>query len=258
MSAIWGEAPPLRVIPIASGEGAWNMALDEALLETANETGEPILRFYTWARPVLSLGYFQAIEQRQAHPASLPCDLVRRASGGGAIVHDRELTYSLCAPRKLGKKELAADYYRIVHEAVITVLRRQGVIAELVAEGGAFRGRIDPFLCFERRSPNDVVINGQKVGGSAQRRTETAVLQHGSLLIGVSAFAPELPGIEQLLSKTFSLEFLASELAATIAARLGTAYVVGNPSSAEFSRASEISATKYGAYAWSAKIRKNV
>jgi lipoate-protein ligase A len=256
-TAIWGEAPPLRIIPIQSGEGAWNMAVDEALLETTNETGEPILRFYTWSRPVLSLGFFQEISHRQAHPESLPCTLVRRASGGGAIVHDQELTYSLCAPRKLGKKELAGEYYRIIHEVIACILHSEGVFAELVSKSETPSGRIEPFLCFERRSPNDVVANGYKICGSAQRRSDKAVLQHGSLLIRTSRFASTLPGIEQLSSRTIDQQAVVAQLGPSIASRLGSAYVHGNLSSSELSRAGEISATKYGAYAWNAKIRKN-
>ena len=78
--------------------GAWNMALDEALLESAGDDPMATLRFYRWSEPTLSLGYFQRSAERAAHIASRDCPLVRRASGGGAILHDAELTYSLTIP----------------------------------------------------------------------------------------------------------------------------------------------------------------
>src|SRR5436190_15116613 len=80
--------------------GPMNMAIDEALLESAATDGVATLRLYQWSEPTLSLGYFQAAEERERHQASTNCPLVRRASGGGAILHDRELTYSLALPEK--------------------------------------------------------------------------------------------------------------------------------------------------------------
>ena len=82
------------------------MAVDETLLESAAETSATTLRFYRWDRPTLSLGYFQQTADRTQHPESADCPLVRRSSGGGAIVHDHELTYSLAAakPHTLGRQ----------------------------------------------------------------------------------------------------------------------------------------------------------
>ena len=85
----------IRLLHDPPAAGAWNMAVDEALLETAADSGVATLRFYQWNEPTLSLGYFQAATDRDQHPASRDCPLVRRASGGGAILHDRELTYSM-------------------------------------------------------------------------------------------------------------------------------------------------------------------
>ena len=82
--------PPLR--------GPWNMAVDEALLADDVETDAATLRFYRWSEPTLSLGYFQSYADRELHAASRGCAVVRRQSGGGAILHDRELTYSLVLP----------------------------------------------------------------------------------------------------------------------------------------------------------------
>src|SRR5437868_3979467 len=89
----------LRLIIDSPGDGAWNMAVDEALLETAANTNQATLRLYQWRQPTLSLGYFQLAADRAQHAASAACLLIRRPSGGGAILHDRELTYSIALPR---------------------------------------------------------------------------------------------------------------------------------------------------------------
>ena len=107
------------------------MAVDEALLETAASLGVPTLRFYQWQEPTMSLGYFQEYEDRLRHAASAGCPTVRRASGGGAIMHDRELTYSLAVPEG---HPLVADRlrtYRVVHESLIETLRQWEVDARL-------------------------------------------------------------------------------------------------------------------------------
>ena len=111
-------------------DGAWNMAVDEVLLKAA-AAGRCCFRFYRWQVPTLSLGYFQAIDDRRRHVASFGCPVVRRSSGGGAIVHDRELTYSVALP---GEHPLAMGrmlLYQAVHQTLIEVLAAAGIQAEI-------------------------------------------------------------------------------------------------------------------------------
>jgi lipoate-protein ligase A len=185
----------IRLLVDPPAAGAWNMAVDEALLESA-EAGVTTLRFYQWSEPTLSLGYFQAADERQGHAASRGCPLVRRASGGGAIVHDRELTYSFAAPIA-GRLAAAAALYDVFHDTLIDVLGRWQVLAarckpavHLPAAGGR-----PPFLCFQRRARGDVLCGDAKIAGSAQRRQRGGLLQHGSVLLARSPSAPELAGI---------------------------------------------------------------
>jgi len=233
-------------------DGLTNMAVDEALLgmAAAGELG-PVLRFYQWSPATLSLGYFQRYTERAAHPPSEHCAVVRRASGGGAILHDRELTYSLVLPAGHALTARAEPLYRAVHQALIDVLAERRLAArfwddvasandlagvspsqEAFACGDAPRqtlspnpnalvsARPEPFLCFQRRSPGDLVMraNGDrstepaawhKILGSAQRRRHGAVLQHGSLLLARSAFAPELAGLDELAGTDFAVSELA-------------------------------------------------
>lgn len=178
-------------------DGAWNMAVDETLLEWGAETGGLCWRFYRWQEPTLSLGYFQRCEDRDAHAASRTCPLVRRASGGGAILHDRELTYSVVVPAKHPLAIHHQTLYGTVHNVLIEVLSRFGIAARCCGDGSRASGP-SPFLCFQRRSPGDVVVGDVKIAGSAQRRNRGAVLQHGSLLIQRSEAAPELLGLTDL------------------------------------------------------------
>ncbi len=189
--------PRLRRLVDAPAAGAWNMAVDEVLLESA-AAGQPSLRFYGWTPATLSLGYFQRAADRLLHPASQHCPLVRRESGGGAIVHDRELTYALALPVH---HPLAVDpprLYRLLHGTLAEVLSQWGISARLRSAAEAKRPSPEPFLCFQRRAEGDLVRGEFKVAGSAQRRRSGALLQHGSVLLARSTAAPELPGLEDL------------------------------------------------------------
>ena len=193
----------LFVDPPASG--VWNMAIDEALLASMTVSPTAILRFYQWDKPTLSLGYFQASHDRNQHPASAQADIVRRLSGGGAIVHDQELTYSLVLPKSHPSAQNIQSLYDIVHKTIVLELRRrlpQYTDWNVVQCSQKREDR--PFLCFQRRFVGDIVMESSdkdiahKVVGSAQRRRGGHILQHGSILLKRSSAAPELPGIFEL------------------------------------------------------------
>ena len=177
--------------------GPRNMALDEALLEL----GRPVLRFYRWSEPTVSLGYFQRYTERESHRASRLCPVVRRRSGGGAIVHDKELTYSLVLPCNSPLATQRLELYEAIHRSFIMVLRQFGVMAEF---SGVEQGGKEAFLCFQRLSVHDIVMRRPgkcvlKILGSAQYRNKTgSILQHGSLLLDRSVAAPEIDGIRQI------------------------------------------------------------
>lgn len=178
------------------------MARDEALLVSARD-GVASLRLYGWSEPTLSLGYFQSYADRVVHEASRRCPLVRRHSGGGAIVHDRELTYSVALPLADDERRSTHGLVTAVHDGLASVWRAAGLDARLAtgdepSPPGPREHDGRPFLCFQRRAEGDLLIGPHKVGGSAQRRWHGALLQHGSILLARSAAAPELPGVEDL------------------------------------------------------------
>ena len=191
----------LRLVIDDACPGSWNMAVDEALLEQAAAGGTATLRFYRWSEPTLSLGYFQTYQSREGHRPSRDCPIVRRASGGGALVHDRELTYSFTAPISDRAAADVEQLYYAFHETMVSTLDSFGIEAALVTTAAAVKPTKEPFLCFQRRTAGDLLVGGAKVLGSAQRRRKSAVLQHGGLLISKSASAPELDGISELAGK---------------------------------------------------------
>ncbi|MFM7517200.1 MAG: lipoyl protein ligase domain-containing protein [Pirellula sp.] len=206
--------------------GLDNMRIDQQLLHTANpwelvqgssvETRKPsiLIRLYYWSEPTLSLGNFQSIQELQqaddtlGHPDLGRLVWVQRKTGGGAILHDQEVTYSIVvpsddSPMELGSKGHSEKLYRAVHESVVSGLVKMGLDASLSeactcsVAGGANKAK-EPFLCFHRRTPVDVVVGKHKVLGSAQRRVKTGLLQHGSFLVSRSPHYPSLLGVADL------------------------------------------------------------
>ncbi|NBV44062.1 MAG: hypothetical protein EBR86_00065 [Planctomycetia bacterium] len=180
---------PLRYWIDDPAIGSVNMAADEWLAGVAVSAGVPVARFSTWSRATLSLGAFQAAAAVPADGlAALP--LVRRASGGGAILHGTDLTCTVAVPRSHPWGGEAQRLYDEVHRALVGVLAAAGLRAALhpaVGDPGAAAAATEAFLCFDRRATGDVVLPAPtgrwpKILGSAQRRHHAAVVQHGSLL----------------------------------------------------------------------------
>lgn len=175
-----------RLLDTPALDGATNMAVDVWLMERARRTGESVLRTYRWSRPTLSLGRNQAAAglYRRDDIARRGIDVVRRPTGGRAILHWRELTYSVTAPSP-GQGSLRADYSR-VNDILIQALASLGVAAT-VAGATATHNRPTERPCFAEPSPGEIVVRAGersgKVVGSAQVREGGAWLQHGSILL---------------------------------------------------------------------------
>jgi lipoate-protein ligase A len=232
------------------------MAFDDALAEYSVEHGVATLRFYQWAEPTLSLGYFQAVANRREHPASLACPIVRRPSGGGAILHDRELTYSLAIPASHPAAADAGQLYRASHEALAAALSSFGIVAALWpcsdCEPPAVKSRpfVEPFLCFQRRTAGDLLIEGVKIAGSAQRRCRGVVMQHGSVLLAASPYARELLGVADLTGRAIEAKSLAGLFQTALADRLNMKCQDSAASGPIFKRAAELERAKFASAEW--------
>lgn len=171
-----------RLLDTPPAPGAWNMAVDEALADGVRDDGVPVLRFYRWNPACLSLGRNQpsgGYDPDEIRRRGI--DVVRRPTGGRAVLHHRELTYSVIVrDGVLGSPRQA---YAAINRALVAGLRRLGIDARLQPAG---QGRAPiPSLapCFEQPVEGEVTAGGGKLVGSAQRRDRGVILQHGSLPI---------------------------------------------------------------------------
>ena len=174
----------LRALKLSTAAGPAQMALDEALLECATV---PTVRLYTWDPPAVSLGYFQ---DHASIAARLPPDMtvVRRITGGGAIWHEHEVTYSLIGI--LGQGGLpprTKDLYPLLHGAILAALAGYGAVLQAQPETVGDRRYADEPRCFASPAADDLVhADGGKVLGSAARARGTRVLVHGSLKLATN------------------------------------------------------------------------
>ena len=174
--------PRWRFIVTPPAAGAENMALDEALMARSRQTGEWMLRVYSWSAPTLSLGRNQTAVGRydlqRIHERGL--DVVRRPTGGRAILHHREITYCVTGPAE-DAGDLHASYVRING----LLLHALGTIGVRAAAFAPTRRASIPDLapCFDQPSAGELTVDGRKLAGSAQWRSEGALLQHGSILV---------------------------------------------------------------------------
>jgi lipoyl(octanoyl) transferase len=155
---------------------ALNMALDEALLEAVSRLGKPVLRFYGWTQPAATFGYFQKYADVERLTRLRP--LLRRPTGGGLVPHDADWTYSLVAPAGHAWYSLkAVDSYRQMHQSIQAAFARLGVATQLAAG----RQRSEPGQCFAGHESFDLLWQGKKIAGAAQRRTRDGLLIQGSV-----------------------------------------------------------------------------
>jgi lipoate-protein ligase A len=157
----------VRFLDTGAHDAAWNMALDEAILKSVAESKEPVLRLYQWMPPAVTIGYFQAIELEVDTKACKErgVDVVRRLTGGGAVYHKEELTYSIIMPENTVSDNVLESYKEIC-SCIISALGKLGFKAE-------FAGI------------NDILVSGKKISGNAQTRRKGCVLQHGTILLGI-------------------------------------------------------------------------
>ena len=240
---------PARLIHHVPADGAWNMALDEALVTTHQEGDPPTLRFYLWNEPTLSLGYFQPVASRHQHGGSRVCRLVRRATGGGAILHDRELTYSFVCSVSDRWDRGATQLYQEFHQTLADCLADWGIRAEINKDGSLAQDP-EPFLCFQRRAVGDLLVGDSKIAGSAQRRHRRSLLQHGSVLLSTSPYAEEIPGLAEITGQTILIDELVAMWTERLAVRLNVTFTPFSVEDPLIERTTELVLAKFGKECW--------
>jgi len=223
--------PAWRLLVDPPAAGAVQMARDEALLARA---AGPVLRLYAWDPPCLSLGRVQPAQG--AHDpdalAQLGFDLVRRPTGGRAVLHASERTYAVIG--RLGVDPFPGgvlDTYRRIARALQDGLRRLGLPAEAREPAGGAASPAGVPVCFDRAGDYEIAVGERKVVGSAQLRRRQGFLQHGSILrrahpdlyaaaVGAPVDPGRLAGVDDLLGRTVPLE----ELDAALVAGFETAF----------------------------------
>ena len=164
------------VIPSIAGLAAFNMAMDEALLESMSRLKKPVLRLYGWTEPAASFGYFQKFSEIERATQLRP--LVRRTTGGGLVPHDADWTYSVAFPTTHEWHGVSAiESYRRVHEWVQAAFAELNVATELAP----CCKKSEPGQCFVGYEKFDVLWHGKKIAGAAQRRNKLGLLIQGSV-----------------------------------------------------------------------------
>ena len=234
----------IRVLETGYNNAAFNMAIDEALIENIGDA--PILRIYGWRPRAVSIGYFQSIQEEVdlEKCSKIGVDVVRRLTGGGAVLHEFELTYSFITKQY---PQNIMESYSWICEAIVVSINRLG-----------FDGSFIPL--------NDIVVKGKKVSGSAQTRRKGVLLQHGTVLLGVDVdkmFCVLKVPSEKLKDKIIkdvkervtslsgiTFEEMASSLKSSFATKFDAKLLADAMSTDEISRAKWLAERKYSSREW--------
>jgi len=266
-----------RLIRSGPLTGARNMALDEALLESvAAGRSLPVLRLYGWLPPAVTLGYFQRVETSVNLEAcrSLGFDVVRRITGGRAVLHDREVTYAVISPERSALFPGGIlENYRVIARLLQQTLDSFG-LATFLAPGrsrGSGGSGAQQSACFTAPATWELLHAGCKVTGSAQKRQGTAFLQHGSIPVdldpqrlflaldteqrlspqaGGQMLAQSVGWLNRWLPQRVTIEEVEERLLASIARHWDVCLVEEEPAAAEQERSAQLAAEKYGSASW--------
>ena len=234
----------IRVLETGYNNAALNMAIDEALIENIGDA--PILRIYGWRPAAVSIGYFQSIREEVdlEKCSKIGVDVVRRLTGGGAVLHETELTYSFITKQY---PQNIMESYRWICETIVISIKRLGFDASFV-----------PL--------NDIVVKGKKVSGSAQTRRKGVLLQHGTLLLDVDVdkmfCVLKVPSekfkdkiIKDVKERVTSLagttfEEMASSLKTSFATKFDAKLLADTMSTEEINHANWLAERKYNSREW--------
>ena len=257
----------MRLVISPPLDGATNMALDHALARLAGAgNAPPTLRLYRWQPACVSIGYFQSINDvDRAECAARGFDLVRRPTGGRAILHDAELTYAVTGSAKHPKlRGKILDAYASISQALVTGLRQ--LVPDLAWSNGD-QHHAKSAACFDTPSDYEITVTGKKLVGSAQTRTNGGVLQHGTILlhadvaaltavlnlpetINADALAERMIALDQASNTPVTFDQTAQALIAGFEQAWNVTFEHGDITPDEWALAEELRAQRYANEAW--------
>jgi len=262
-----------RLLITPPARGAWNMAVDESILEHIGRNESiPTLRLYAWTPACLSLGHAQPFaDVDMPRLKQHGWEVVRRLTGGRAILHTDELTYSVIAPSNEPQVDGSVlESYNRLAQALLLAVKSLEIPVE-IKEGKASENATPNPICFEVPSTYEITVNGKKLIGSAQARKKEGVLQHGSLpltgdltricqalkfenesarIIAGQRLLERATTIESALGKGVSLEKAEQAFIHAFEAQLGLSFEQGELSVSELKRADELVKEKYDHPSW--------
>jgi lipoate-protein ligase A len=268
---------PWRLIITPAARGAWNMAVDEAVLEHIGKgKSPPTLRLYAWDPACLSLGHAQPIaDVDRASLGARGWEVVRRATGGRAILHTDELTYSVTgsAEDPVLTGGVLESYNRLA-QALLLAVKNLGLSVEM-KEGKANAHTTPNPVCFEVPSTYEITVDGKKLIGSAQARKKEGVLQHGSLPLtgdltricqalvfesesaranAAQRLLTRATTVESALGGAVTWDEAAEAFIRAFESQLGLCLERGDLSESESRRAEELVREKYGHPSWTERV----
>jgi lipoate-protein ligase A len=268
---------PWRLIITPAGRGAWNMAVDEAILEhIGRDESLPTLRLYAWEPACLSLGHAQPfVDVDRARLEEHGWDVVRRATGGRAILHTDELTYSVTgsAENPILTGGVLESYNRLA-QALLLAVKNLGLPVQMKA-GKANENTVPNPVCFEVPSTYEITVHGKKLIGSAQARKREGVLQHGSLPLtgdlmricqvlvfendatrttAAQRLLARATTVESALGRAVSWDTAAEAFIRGFETQLGICFERGELSESELKRAEELVREKYAHPSWTERV----
>lgn len=248
------KRPIWRFLNTGMNNGAWNMAVDEVLF-CEPHIPRPVLRFYGWEVGTLSLGYFQKISDFEPDPIqTMDLPVVRRMTGGGAILHDDELTYSLVVERGQVSTDFRSEtLYHTFHEIIAGALGKLGIEAEERGDASLTSDVGPEKYCFAKSVAIDVAADSAKIAGSAQRRHGSRLMMHGSIFLGPNRLVPASASASAVAGRVVTYEEFADAMLVCASEVLDVEFQGSEPNPNEIAQTVKLSEEKYSADSWTRK-----
>ncbi len=270
------EQPTWRLIKTEPLSGAMNMALDEVLLQAVQAgTSPPVVRLYRWQPATVSLGYGQR-GQEQVNPdycQSRGIDIVRRITGGRAVLHDQEVTYAVISRQQGIFSAAILKNYRIIAEVLLHCLQEFGLDAELVGRhsGAPEADAVERSACFTAPAQFEIVCQGKKICGSSQKRMQQSFLQHGSIPVemdlqqlfcalnnneaasvqkGTARLKNRIGWINRYCPRTVTIDDVETQLMNSFSLLWPVQFIAEPPGVAEMNQAEQLARHKYRFVDW--------